>query len=441
MESDFRTLMYKICLLLLMSLLMGGCTSYAKKAGSIRDSLFAGQIDLAIAALEKEDRSEKDVLVSLNKGMLRRMVNDFRGSNQILEVAKRRIESLYGVSVTEQLGAVAINDTLRKYSGARYEQVLVHAFMAMNYIQLNDLDAARVEILQADVKMQEWGEAPEEDPFVRYLSGIIYEALGETDQAVVAYRKAKSIYNATTDKQRLNLPRMVKVDLLRTLASEGLWDEYNNLKNIFGMASFKPTKLGDGFGELIVILNNGLAPVRSSNFIITATGADVVDIVKIAVPIYFSPPRLLYQARLVTNGKSVSLETVENIDALARDALNSEMPAITARAIARAVIKHKTQKGAEEKGGALAAFLVTIANISTEQGDTRSWTTLPQEIQMARVVLPEGLQNVQIQMFDGAGVAVDIIDKVVNVESGKLSFITEHWVSPGSSLAVTVKNK
>lgn len=428
--------MYKICSLLILSLYLSGCATYAKKAGSIRDNLLAGQVGQALNAAEKEDRSEEDVLASLNKGMLRRMVGNYHGSNQILEVAKRHIEELHGISVTEQLGAVTINDSMRKFVGARYEQVLLHAYMALNYIQLDDLDAARVEILQADVKMQEWGEAPEEDPFVRYLSGMIYEALGESDQAVVAYRQAKSVYKSTVDKQPLNIPQVLKADLLRTLANEGLWSEYKRLKKSFGLASFKPTKLDNGFGELIVILNNGLAPVRSSSFISTSSGTDVVDIIKIAVPTYLRPPGRLYKARLMVDGESVDLETVENIDALARSTLNDEMPAITARAIARAVVKHKTQKNAEDKGGAMAGFLMTVTNIITEQGDTRSWTTLPQEIQMARMVLPSGPQNVRIQMLNSAGVIVDVIDKVVNIKSGKRSFVSEHWVSPNRVMSV-----
>jgi hypothetical protein len=430
MKSDLSTLMYKFCLLLSISLFMSGCATYGQKAGSMRDSLLAGQVGVALAAAEAEDKDEEDVLACLNKGVLRRMVSDYQGSNQVLEVAKQHIDDLYGISVSEQMGAVAVNDTLRSYAGDRYEQVLLHAYMAMNYIQMGDLDAARVEILQADVKMQEWGEQPEEDPFVRYFSGMIYEALGETDQAVVAYRQAGEIYKSTMDKQSLGMPQVLKADLLRSLASEGLWDEYKNLKKSYGMTTFKPTKLGNGFGELIVILNNGLAPVRSSNRIVTASGGDVVDTVSIAVPTYLNGPRPLYQARLVANGKTVSMETVENIDALARNALDEEMPAITARAIARAIIKHTTQKEAEDRGGALAGFLMTVTNIATEQGDTRSWTTLPQEIQLARLVLPKGTQNVQIEMLNGAGIPVDTISKVVNIKSGERSFVTEHWTSP-----------
>jgi hypothetical protein len=437
MKSDMRTLMYKFCLLLSISIVMSGCATYGQKAGSTRDSLLAGQVGIAMAAVEAEDKDEEEVLASLNKGVLRRMAGDYGGSNHIFGVAKQHIEDLYGISVTEQLGAVTVNDTLRSYTGDRYEQVLLHAYMAMNFIEMGDIDAARVEILQADVKMQEWGEEPEEDPFVRYFSGMIYEALGETDQAVVAYRQASEIYKATIDKQSLAVPQILKEDLLRGLANEGMWGEYKSLKKSFGMTDFKPTKLGNGFGEVIAILNNGLAPVRSSNSIVTATGGDVVDTVSIAVPVYPNPPRQLYKARLTANGKSVNLETVENIDALARSALDSDMPAITARAIARAIVKHTTQKEAEDRGGALAGFLMTVTNIATEQADTRSWSTLPQEIQLARLVLPEGTHNVQIEMFNDAGVLVDTINKTMNIKSGERVFISKHWTAPNMVMTLT----
>ena len=156
----------------------------------MRDNLLAGRADLARIAAEQKDEDEDDVLASLNKGMLRRMTDDYSGSNRIFELAKQRIESLYGISVTDTAASLTINDAMRDYKGDRYEQVLLHAYMAMNYLQLGEPDAARVEMLQADVKMMECGDQPDEDPFVRYLAGMIFEALGEKDQAVVSYRKA-----------------------------------------------------------------------------------------------------------------------------------------------------------------------------------------------------------------------------------------------------------
>ena len=395
--------------------------------------MLAGKIGWALAAAEKEDKAEEDVLASMNKGILRRMVHDYEGSNRILEIAKKQIEALHGVSVSEQLGAVTVNDTLRSFSGDRYEQVLLHAYMAMNYLEMNNMDAARVEILQADIKMREWGDQPEEDPFVRYLSGMIYEALGERDQAIVAYRQAKEVYQSTLEKQKTGIPLVLKKDLLRTLSAEGLWDEYKNLKQRLGLTKFRPKKPHKNFGELVVILSNGLAPVRGENSIMTYSN-EMSDTLRIALPTYPNKPGHLYQARLVTSGATVQLETVEDIDSLARRALEDDIPLITARALARAVVKHKTQGEAEERGGPLVGFLATVANVASERADTRSWTTLPQEIQVARIFLPSGPQPIRIDMVNGSGAVVDTIEEVVDIRPGKMAFVTKHWTSPHMDL-------
>jgi len=424
----------------LLSISLTGCMGLGSKAASMQIELAAGRVDNAFVIAEKENADEDEVLASLNKGMLRRMKGDYQGSNRIFEIAKKLIEELYGVSVSEQAGSMIVNDTLRSYSGDRYEQLLLHAYMAMNYIQLDDFDSARVEMLQANVKMQEWGEDPEDDPFVRYLSGMIYEALGEKDQAVVSYRQAKDVYKATIKKQNTGIPTVLKKDLLTSLANQGFYDELRVLKKEFKMNTFKPEAISKGFGELIVVLNSGLAPIRKE-VAIAAVSNDVTGTVKIAVPRY-SEPKSFYSARLTTEHKvSADLELVENIDALARAALSNDMPVITARAITRAVVKHKTQKFAEERGGTWGGFLATVANIASEQADTRSWITLPQTIQMARVKLPAGVNKVNIEIYNASGTMVDTINKEVIVKSRQSTFLTEHWVAPNMALNVVADKK
>ena len=423
--SDSRLIL--ICVLACI-LSVSGCATYSAKTADMRSSLLSGQFAMA-RDLAERDQSDKDVLAALNKGMLRRMTGDYTASNQIFEQAKRRIDELYGVSVTDQLGAVAINDTLRDFQGDRYEQVLLHSYMAMNYIQLGDLDAARVEMLQADIKMREWGDAPEEDAFVRYLSGIIYEMLGENDQALVSYRMAYEIYKSSSDRLGLVTPQILRQDLLRLLATMELWDEYRRLKTEFGMADFKPLKNGSGYGEVIVVLNNGLAPQREENAIMTFSN-DVSKMVRIALPAYRLGPAHLQRARVNVDGRYQPLETVENIDALARHALNDSIPVITTRAIARAVIKYKTQSQVQDKHGGLAGLLMTVTNLATERADTRSWTTLPQEIQLARLLLPEGQHQVNIEMVNAAGRVIDSMQQAVTVKSGQRTLLSQHWIAP-----------
>lgn len=405
-----------------------GCATYSRHAASMRDSLEAGRPDLALVLEEQKDPEQEDVLACMEKGMLLQMTGDYENSNRIWEVGKRHIDALYGVSITESLGSVTINDATRSYEGDRFEQVLLHAYMAMNYLMLGEIDAARVEMLQADVKMREWGEQPEEDAFVRYFAGIIYESLGETDDALISYRKARDVYLATRDEQAIDVPVTLKKDLLRLLAEQGLWNEYRQLKDDFGLANFKPLKIGGQFGELVVVLNNGLAPLRTESAIMTFS-PEVSDNIRVAFPVYQDPPKILQKARLVVGDKRLNLETVENIDSLARHSLEDEMPLIMTRAIARAVIKYKSQKKAKGEN-ALAGFLVTVANLATERADTRSWTTLPQEIQIARTMVPVGNQPVRIEMVNSAGRVVDTINEVVTIRPGQRSFIIKHWNAP-----------
>ena len=438
--NEFSRRLVLLSASIFLSLSLTACISMGKKTETIQSELAAGRIGNALAIAEGEDSEQEDVLASLDKGMLRRITGNYQASNQIFEVAKKKIEELYGVSVSEQAGALIVNDKTRSYAGDRYEQVLLHAYMAMNYIQQGDLDSARVEMLQANVKMQEWGEEPEDDPFVRYLSGMIFEALGEKDQALVAYRQAKDVYTTTKDKQQLPIPSTLKADLLRTLASEGHNNELRRLKKEFGIKKYKAKAIPKGYGELIVILNSGLAPVRQESSIVANTEGEVVDTVKIALPFYPEPAQR-FHARLTTGKKkSKDLEVVEDVDALARAALAADIPIITTRAIARAVIKHKTQEKIEEERGALAGFLATVVNVATEQADLRSWVSLPQTIQLTKLVLPEGKNTVNIEIYNAAGMLVDTIKKEVDIKSKKSSFLAEHWLAPNMSLNV-VANK
>jgi hypothetical protein len=418
----------KICLILSLGILLQSCASYASHATTMRDGLLHGKPDLSLAIAEQKDPGQEEVISSLDKGMLRRINNDFSGSNQILEVAKQEIEQLYGISITENLAAVTINETLRGYEGDRYEQLLLHAYMAMNYIQLGQADGARVEMLQANVKMMEWGDEPEEDAFLRYLEGIIYESLGEQDSALISYRKAYTVYKEKGGSQYPLAPLAIKNDLLRLLAWQGLWSEYKSYKKEFNMEDYEPVKASKDFGELVVILNNGLAPIRSEAAI-PIFSSEVQQNLRVAFPVYKQAKKSLNACQVSVNDKQYMMEAVEDIDALARYSLEQEMPGIMARATARAVVKYNTQHTANENSS-FAGLLMTITNLVTERADTRSWTTLPQEIELRRVLLPVGEHQVQIQMLNAAGRVVDVIDKTVTIKPMQSSFMIKHWNTP-----------
>ena len=407
--------------------LLQGCSHYAQKSQGVRNKLQSGRPDLALREFEQQSHDSSDkVLTHLHKGMLKRMTGAYASSNKDFEVAKKEMAELYSTSVTKAIGSAVVNDTVRDYAGDRFEQVLVHSYMALNYIAMGKIDSARVEILQADVKMKEWGETPLEDPFVRYLSGIIFEALGEYDQALVSYRKAVKVYKSTISQHGLSVPNQLKHDLLRMLSYEGLRNELKQYEKEFGIKFNKKAESKKGY--LIAVLDNGLGPVKGQHTIMTWAPA-INQRLKIALPTYTGTARATTRARLVVNDAAHDFDTVENIDGMARKALSAEMPAITLRALARMVIKHKASKEAEKRGGGLLGLAFKIGGMVSEIADTRNWSSLPQEIQLIRIPLSPGQYNARIEMMGRSGV-IDSMNHPVTVKKGRLTFVSDYWAAP-----------
>src|SRR5450759_3539876 len=141
-----------LCTFALSGILPGFATA-TESFGVVERALSARPYDAALKSTEQESGSKKDrVLYLLNKGMVLRMKRDFTGSNQALEAAKAEMERLYTASVSENTLSFVVNDATVSYAGDDYEQVLVHLYMALNYLELGQPNEARVEALQVDIK-------------------------------------------------------------------------------------------------------------------------------------------------------------------------------------------------------------------------------------------------------------------------------------------------
>ncbi len=410
-------------------LLLQGCATTAQKTAGMRALMQSNQHQLALQeALKELDSNPHGVMENMNVGALRYIIGDYAASNEALEVAKLRVEELYSTSITEQAGATVINDETISFQGDRFEQVFIHLYMALNFINLGQLDSARVEILQAQVKMKEWGEPEDETPFMHYFSGIIFEMLGETDSATVSYRKAVSAYRTTEEKEGIGIPRQLQEDFLRSLASMRLWDEFKQYKNEFDMARYKPVSQ-KGKGELVVLVGNGMVPQREQKVFQTWAPALALN-VRVAVPDYPYPSQTLNAIRIKVEDEYYETDTVANVDGLARAALSDNMAGITTRAIARAVLKKTSEKEVGDQHGFLGQLAMMVVNQSTEIADTRCWNTLPQSFELSRVSLPAGKYNVVIEVVSPAGVVIDRIHRKVSIVTGRKTLISKHWTSP-----------
>jgi hypothetical protein len=83
----------------------------------------------------------------------------------------------------------------------------------------------------------------------------------------------------------------------------------------------------------------------------------------------------------------------------------AERALIVARTVARAAAKLALTKGAEKKieekneaAGKIIGLLGNIGNALLERADTRSWHLLPAGISIARVQLPPGEHQLQVEL-------------------------------------------
>src|SRR5690606_30121187 len=81
---------------------------------------------------------------------------------------------------------------------------------------------------------------------------------------------------------------------------------------------------------------------------------------------------------------------------LAQRSLERQLPGLTARAIARNVAKHYATKRVREENP-LLGLAINIAGAVAERADTRSWRSLPDRIELARLPLPPGEHIVMVR--------------------------------------------
>ena len=426
-------------------LALSGCASYSDSFSVIENDMAAQNFGAALQAFEKQRYPKRDqVVYLLNKAMLERMSGDFAASNRTFEAAKASMDELYGVSIREQALSFAINDATRSYTGETYEQVLVHLYTALNYLQLGDLIDARVEALQVDERLREIAQKiPEsrytEDALARYLTGMIYEEMGERSDAMISYRQAYEAYRRYREKYGVTVPNYLKQDLLRLSQQLGLSQEMRQYKKEFQIEYWMSAEELAQKGELVFILHDGLAPIKREQ------AANVVDpasghIVRIALPYFETRFTPVSGARVAAGDVSAPAELAEDIGAIAGKDLEARMPGITARAVARAVVKAQMAKAARDSarqqnqnnaGAAVAALAVEIAGLVTERADTRSWLTLPSRVYLARVPLPPGTYTVKVDLLGGYGQIVATQQYAnITIHQGAKTYLSPHWIAP-----------
>lgn len=464
-------------------LLLAGCSSLSTRYARVDHSLLAGnpqQADRIIEQAEDEYGSVSRVLYRMDRGMTLHLAGRYRDSSTLLEQAEFEVEELYTRRVRTETKAFLVNDTLLPYEGEPYEQVMLNVLKALNYAVMGQWDDALVEARRIDQRLNLLADLAgdkdtyRDDAFARYLTGILYESTGDLNNAFIAYRKAYDRYQSALPWARVQPPPMLRADLLRTSEALGLTQEHEEYKQAFPGQSWEPAEKLRQFAQIVVIGYNGRAPHKEDQFIDLPISLDALrlvlmtkgalgrsnqdtrgaetllyglsgHVVRVALPKLVPHKTAIAYEEVTASGASgdffARTELTQDIGALAAKNLNDRYAQIVRKAVARGAVKYALAEGAgrgarmvasgqgNQNVGPLVGLLVgALAHalaIGTEEADKRSWRTLPDEIQIARLWVPPGSYQVRVRPVNRSGTAARGPVQSVTLQAGETRLLTE----------------
>ena len=457
-----------------------GCGPKISRYVLVEESLRTGnttKADQIIEQSEKEYGTKSQVLYHMDRGMTLQLADRYQDSNAVLEQAEEEVDRLYTRHLRTETKAFLINDTELPYEGDAYEQVMINVLKAVNYTVMGALNEALVEARRIDHRLNvlsdRVGEKDEyrNDAFARYLSGILYEVTGDLNNAFIAYRNAYEEYHRVRAWSRSPIPPMLRTDLLRVTDALHLSQEHEEYRREFSDVTWQPIADQQRLAQVIVIGYNGRAPRKEDQFIDLPISLDALKlvlltkgvvghsnqesralesglyglsgrVVRVALPKLIPQKTQVAYEQVSLSGASGSFSTrselAQNLTAIAEKSLSDQFAGIAAKAVARAAVKFALAEGVgrgaraaagKDLGpwvGLLAGALAKTLAIASEEADKRSWRTLPDEVQIARLWIPPGDYELRVRPLghDGGGVGQETV-RPVTLQSGETKFFID----------------
>jgi len=458
MTSSIR----KIFLIIISSTFIIGCATYYQKNYQLQNFITSGDFSSANKLLSKDKKAETGinrVLFYYNKGLVNFMTGQYEQSNYFFNKA-----DLYNEDFKTNLGSEALslitNPMVKEYKPEDFEAVMVHYYKSLNYLMLNNFEAAIVECRRVNILLQQLNDKYKKvknkyanDAFGHNLMGMIYEASGDNNNAFIAYRNALDIYeNEYQDLFNVTPPLQLKKDILRTTYKLGFNDDYEFYKSKFNL-EYIPEDENSGY--LIFFWMNGFGPVKSEwsiNF--TNTGYNDgwitlandeyglnfplyignkkkdeqnafknLSFLRVAFPKYVERKPIYNSAIIIDSAQTTyNLELSQNINAIAFQSLKDRMVRELSNGIARLATKKALESLANKEDKNLGT-VISIINAITEKADTRNWQSLPYAIHYARIPLKEGKQSITLSANGNASTTETFN---FNIEKGKTTFFPYH---------------
>lgn len=390
-----------IVLILLFFLNLIGCSTYQGHVERARDLVENGQWTAALEQLEPLALKEGDdqLVYLLDYATVLQMAGRYKESNEYFIKADKLSDIKDYTSLSRETGAILLNEEMVQYKGDDFEVILINAMTAINYLALNDLDSAMVEVRRLNEKLNRFRlEAKRkftDNAFALYLSGIIYESAKQWDDAYIAYNSAFKLVPYFTPLQD---------DLIRIAKKAKRTEEYIKWKKEFPLAQDNQMLSDPKYGELVVIFEQGWVPRKNfqpDNYRYPKMYPVWSHTVGVDIKINSE------EGTLVGNGVQIykPKELLFSVEKMAIESLEDQYSSLVMRRLSGFVAKEVLSDQIRQKNETLG-FIAHIVLQASDRADLRQWSTLPRGFQVYRIPLKEGNYRISIQGTDYSGSAL-----------------------------------
>lgn len=438
----------KITITTLSSIMLSACaggsfsdifSNYNQQMQGVKIAQQQGNYQQAISAIPKRDEGDNNYNLSLlEKARLEQLAKNYEQSQSDFEYVYREVQQADQAAKIQlsrglkKVNAVVTNDNALTYDIPYYEQSMLNSYQAFNYLSQRDLSGALVEVRRANLvqnraltenqtaiaeSQQELAKQNvDEDSFNKaypsmsdvigkvkngfqnaytfYLSGVLYEAGGQPNDAYIDYKKALEIYPNNITLQR---------DVWRLATELGMVDDIQRFSQRFSSQITTHDKGKTETAEtaqLVILLENGIINSKQEAHINLPiwTRHNDARFYNVALPFYEN--RLRHYPGISFNhaGNRYQSQEIVRLQSLAAKNLQDNMPGIVARQIVRVVAKEELRQQMSKKGGDLGNIFANLYNIASERADTRSWSTLPDSIHILRVNIEPGEHTIDVRV-------------------------------------------
>jgi len=461
-------------LVLVNSFLVSGCATlsindffngYAEQLTPAKNAIAAGNAKQAEQLLPKRSTSNNAYTLNLlEKGRVSFINQDYQESKSWFEQAYQQLEKDRAKAKLQlsrginNVSAMVSNDNAIGYQVPAYEQSMLHTYQALNFIFSEQLESALVEVRRAnqvqslaladyekeiyeankelkEVGQTSWSQSPLhkglsaqansvknsiQNAYTFYLSGLLYEADSQLNDAYIDYKKALEIFPDN---------RYVQQDVYRLAVKLNMTQDLPKLKESYG--SFEQQSSNDT-GQVVFIVEQGLIESRQElrlNLPISTRHGDFRTF-NLALPGYSNRSNYGAEISASIDGETLNAQPIVKLQALAAKQLEEKMPAMIARQTLRLIAKEQVRRKLSKENGDVGNILAGLYNLASERADTRSWLTLPKDVQLLKTNLSAGEHNVSLNIN---GLPMNL---PVSVEANKINFVfvekigqTSHWQS------------